>query len=305
MRGLLRGFWGHSAAPAGSGLVPDMGRSSVTYDMKSVLKAREERGKQAAEATADHTKIAKITSFFGKNSSSSSSSSSSVSSSSNNNRSSSSTSVPSSSSSGSSSTSSSSSTSTSSNNNRSSSITSVPVLTSTPGIAWASPWDSLEADNDHDLPELLDLDEDPDEDQYLANLSDRTKPLEDRVPDGPAPEWVYEEVQRGDLPSSSDIKDEDVAWWKKRCRSIRGMISVFGFLPVICEELYYKYGQSLEISREGFSWVLMVLKLDPLYSSVSYITRVDISPTSFWTKVDGWHAYWHPCFLVSIGGGAD
>ena len=258
-----------------------MGRSSVTYDKECVLKARDERGKHAAKATADHTKIAKITSFFGKNSSSSSSSSSSVSSSSNNNRSSSSTSVPSSSSSGSSSTSSSSSTSTSSNNNRSSSTTSVPVLTSTPGVAWASPWDSSEADNDPDAPKLLDVDEDPAEDQYLANLSDRTKPLEDRVPDRPAPEWVYEEVQREDLPLSSDINNEDVAWWKKRCRSIRGVISVFEFIPVVCEELYYTYGQSLEISREGFSWVLMVLKLDPPYSSVTYTTGVNISATSF------------------------
>ena len=105
-----------------------------------------------------------------------------------------------------------------------------------------------------------------------------------------------------------------------RCRTRRGVIAVFGFSAEICAELFFKYGVSLgvclcstgggwrrsgwlwlvvvevagivhvffcaQVDREVFSWVLMVLKLDPPYEAVSYITGKDIAASTFWGTVD-------------------
>ena len=111
--------------------------------------------------------------------------------------------------------------------------------------------------------------------------------LEDRVPPMPSLPWINEPIPRSSLPFAQWTADDDVAWWENRCRGRKGVhrmslhtslfslatkrlphmsnilvtLSVMGFPPEICEELYYKYGKcALQISREEFSWLLVVLK---------------------------------------------
>ena len=59
-----------------------------------------------------------------------------------------------------------------------------------------------------------------------------------------------------------ETTNSDVLWWKRRYRTIRGVVSVFGFKLEVCEELYFKYAIALDITREEFLCVIMVLKWD-------------------------------------------
>ena len=113
--------------------------------------------------------------------------------------------------------------------------------------------------------------------------------LADRPELPPVPRcFQKDDVRREDLPFSALTRDEDVQWWKDRCKNgERGVRAVCGFPSPILEELYVKYGKPLDFSREHFLWFCgSQLKMDVPYDACPMVFQCEESARSFSRRME-------------------